>query len=133
MTSLLPIASLALLVTGAVRLAAEEPPDWTAVSLLFAERCVMCHSAHGAALDLRLDSYEAALAGGASGPVLVPGDAAASELIRRLRGESLPRMPFLSYPLAPDQIDLVVRWIEAGLPERSPAVLAKRSPRRRDR
>jgi hypothetical protein len=92
------------------------PPDWPAVSAIFVARCVMCHAEHGAALGLRLDSYEAALAGGERGPVLIAGDAAGSELVRRLRGESLPRMPFLSYPLQPAEIDLVVRWVEAGLP-----------------
>jgi mono/diheme cytochrome c family protein len=96
--------------------AAEEAPDWAAISALFVERCVMCHAEHGAALGLRLDSYEAALAGGERGPVLIAGDAGGSELVRRLRGESTPRMPFLSYPLAPEQIELVVRWVEAGLP-----------------
>ncbi len=92
-------------------------PDWTAVSAIFAERCIMCHSAHGAARGLRLDSYAAALAGGERGVVLVPGDTAASELILRLRGERVPRMPFLSRPLPPEQIDLIERWIEAGLPD----------------
>jgi mono/diheme cytochrome c family protein len=96
--------------------AAEDAPDWRAVGALFFARCVNCHAAHGAALGLRLDSYEAALAGGERGPVLIAGDAAGSELVRRLRGESLPRMPFLSRPLPPDEIDLVVRWVEAGLP-----------------
>lgn len=96
--------------------AAEDAPDWSTVSTVFVERCVMCHAAHGASLGLRLDSYEAALAGGERGPVLVAGDAAGSELVRRLRGESLPRMPFLSYPLPAEEIDLVVRWVQAGLP-----------------
>jgi Planctomycete cytochrome C len=118
MTSASPIASLLVLAAGAVHVAAEEAPDWNAVSVVFVERCVMCHSVHGAALGLRLDSYEAAVTGGANGPVLVPGDAAGSELIRRLRGESSPRMPFLSTPLPPNQIALVERWVEAGLPER---------------
>jgi mono/diheme cytochrome c family protein len=96
--------------------AAQDAPDWPTVSALFVERCVMCHAAHGASRGLRLDSYEAALAGGERGPVLIAGDAAGSELVRRLRGEAVPRMPFLSRPLPPDQIDLVVRWVEAGLP-----------------
>jgi mono/diheme cytochrome c family protein len=96
--------------------AAEEAPDWRAVSALFVEHCVMCHAAHGAALGLRLDSYEAALAGGERGPVLIAGDAEGSELVRRLRGDSRPRMPFLSYLLPPELIELVVRWVEAGLP-----------------
>jgi mono/diheme cytochrome c family protein len=96
--------------------AAEEVADWRAVGALFVARCVNCHAAHGAARGLRLDSYEAALAGGERGPVLIAGDAEGSELVRRLRGESVPRMPFLSRALPPEEIDLVVRWVEAGLP-----------------
>jgi hypothetical protein len=76
----------------------------------------MCHSELGAARGLRLDTYDLARAGGINGPVLIPADASNSELIRRLRGESLPRMPFLGRPLSPEQIDLIVRWVDAGLP-----------------
>jgi mono/diheme cytochrome c family protein len=95
-----------------------EPPEWTDVSMIFAERCVMCHSAvAGASKGLRLDNYAASLAGGKNGAVLVPGNIAGSELIRRLRGQSTPRMPFLSRPLPEDQIAIIERWIEAGLPE----------------
>ena len=97
-------------------------PGWAEVSTIFIERCVMCHSAvAGASKGLRLDDYAAALAGGERGVVLVPGDAASSELVRRLRGQSVPRMPFLSRPLPEDQIALIERWIEAGLPEVSEA------------
>jgi hypothetical protein len=79
----------------------------------------MCHSAvAGASKGLRLDDYAAALEGSERGVVLIPGDAAGSELIRRLRGQSVPRMPFLSRPLPEDQIALIESWIEAGLPER---------------
>jgi len=92
------------------------PPDWRAVSAIFTERCVMCHSASGAARGLRLDSYDGAVAGSSRGAVIVPGDAAGSELIRRLRGVSLPRMPFLSYPLPDDQIRVIADWVNAGLP-----------------
>ena len=94
-----------------------DPPDWSDVRGIFVERCVMCHSAQGAALGLRLDTYEAAIAGSMNGAVLLHGDAEGSELIRRLRGESLPRMPFLSYPLPEDQIDLISHWVDAGLLE----------------
>ena len=96
---------------------ATENPGWDDVSPIFNQQCVMCHSSvHGASLGLSLDSYEAAVAGSSSGPVLIPGDPASSELIRRLRGESTPRMPFLGVPMPQDQIDLIIRWIEAGLP-----------------
>jgi mono/diheme cytochrome c family protein len=92
-------------------------PDWADVSAIFEERCVMCHSAvAGASKGLRLDDYDAVLAGGDDGPVLLPGDAAGSELMRRLRGERTPRMPFLSRPLPEDQIALIEAWIVTGMP-----------------
>ena len=91
-------------------------PGWEDVSAIFSERCVMCHSDHGAGLGLRLDSYEFALAGSKKGPVLIAGDAERSEMVRRLRGLSTPRMPFLGRPLPEDELDVIVRWIEAGLP-----------------
>lgn len=94
-------------------------PGWGEVSPIFAKHCTNCHSSHGAALGLRLDSYEGALAGSVKGVVLLPGNAAKSELVRRLRGESVPRMPFLGYPLQQDQIELIERWVEGGLAESS--------------
>ena len=93
------------------------PPDWADVSAIFKERCVMCHSkVAGASKGLRLDEYDAVLAGSERGPVLVPGNAVGSELVRRLRGETTPRMPFLSRPLPDDQIALIESWIAAGMP-----------------
>jgi mono/diheme cytochrome c family protein len=93
------------------------PPLWADVSAIFMERCVMCHSeGPGASNGLRLDEYEALLAGSERGAVVLPGDAAGSELIRRLRGQSVPRMPFLSRPLPEDQIALIESWIAAGMP-----------------
>jgi hypothetical protein len=91
-------------------------PNWADVSPIFEKRCINCHSELGAAKGLRLDNYEAAMAGGANGAVLLARDASGSELIRRLRGESTPRMPFLSTRLPQEEIDLIVSWIEVGLP-----------------
>ena len=110
-------ATFVLVPFGAVA-GEDAPPDWAEVSVIFTERCVMCHSeVAGASKGLRLDDYSAALAGSKTGAVLIPGDVAGSELIQRLRGESVPRMPFLSRPLPDDQITLIERWIAAGLPE----------------
>lgn len=95
---------------------AQEQPDWNDVGEIFARRCVNCHADHGAAENLRLDSYEKTIAGSENGAVLLPGNPADSEMIRRLRGDSKPRMPFLSTPLPEEEIDLIVRWVEAGLP-----------------
>lgn len=96
---------------------AQVAPGWAELAPLFVERCVNCHSGEHAAAGLHLDSYAGALAGSENGPVLVPSEASGSEMIRRLRGESQPRMPFLSRPLGADEIALIERWIEAGLPE----------------
>lgn len=90
---------------------------WSDVQGILAEHCVMCHGPQGAARGLHLDSYLGVMAGGDDGPVVLSGDADASELIRRLRGESLPRMPFLSYPLADDEIRLIALWVDGGLSE----------------
>lgn len=114
---LLFLSSFLLVSTQATFAVAEEGPDWAGVNAIFVKRCVMCHSEQAAARGLRLDTYDAAVAGSENGPVLVPGNTTESELIRRIRGESIPRMPFLSSPLPPEQIDLIARWVEAGLPE----------------
>lgn len=95
-----------------------QPPTWADINAIVTKHCVMCHSAQGAGRGLRLDSYALAMAGSKDGPVLLPGDPEGSELIRRLKGISTPRMPFLSYPLADEEIALFVRWVEAGMPER---------------
>lgn len=92
-------------------------PTWADINPIVTKRCVMCHSAQGAGRGLRLDSYALALAGSKDRPVLLPGDPEGSELIRRLKGISTPRMPFLGTPLADEEIALFVRWVEAGMPE----------------
>lgn len=112
-----PVLSLFIALAGSASLAQEASPGWPAIAALLVERCVMCHSGEDAAVELHLDSYEGTIAGSKNGPVLVPGDAASSELMRRVRGESQPRMPFLGYPLDADEIALLEYWIEAGLPE----------------
>jgi hypothetical protein len=109
------IFCLSLAATGGAM--ADEGPTWRDVEPIFVERCVMCHSSQGASKGLRLDTLDGAIAGSADGAVLIPGNADASELVLRLRGESLPRMPFLSYPLSTDQIALIIQWIDAGMPD----------------
>lgn len=91
---------------------------WEEVGAMFAERCTLCHSGEFAPLGLRLDSYADALAGGENGPVLIPGDAAASPLYQRLTGDIEPRMPMTGPPfLSEAEIAEVAAWIDAGLPE----------------
>ena len=83
---------------------------------ILAQRCLACHAGDAAPLGLRLDSYEAILKGSSKGPVVRPGDAAGSELIRRLKGSSLPRMPMTGPPFLSDgEIAAFERWVDGGL------------------
>jgi len=80
--------------------------------------CWECHGAERQKGGLRLDSREALLAGGDSGPVLVPGRPEASELLRRVQ---LPRedeeaMPARGTPLSPREVESLRAWVAAGAP-----------------
>ena len=120
MSLALPRFAALLLCAGEAQ--AQEAPSWAETGALFAERCVMCHSGEDAPLGLHLDSFEGAMAGSEDGPVLVPGDLAGSELLRRVRGESQPQMPLVGDPLNPEEIALLEAWVEAGLTEGAVAV-----------
>ena len=78
-----------------------------------------CHACHSARVDtpfggLRLDSREGLLAGGDSGPAIVPGRPAASALVERLHGRPMLMPP--TGPLADEDIAAVTRWVEMGAP-----------------
>jgi hypothetical protein len=85
---------------------------------IFAAACASCHGAKKAAGQLRLDLKSAALKGGLSGPLLMPGDSKQSRLLARIlshEGEGgEPRMPLGGAPLKPEQIELIRRWIDEG-------------------
>ncbi len=76
----------------------------------------MCHSGASPAAGLRLDSLDGILAGSARGKVVSAGDPRNSELLRRIRGESQPRMPMTGPPfLSDDEIERIEQWIAGGL------------------
>lgn len=84
------------------------------VAPILAERCLSCHSASFQTANLRFDQKEPALRGGDSGPVIVPGDAAESLLIRRISGSELGlRMPPTGQ-LPDKEIEVLRSWIEQG-------------------
>jgi mono/diheme cytochrome c family protein len=86
------------------------------VAPLLAERCVVCHSGGTAAAGLQLDTLQGVLQGSHKRKVVLSGDPAASELIRRLRGSSQPRMPLTGPPFLSDaEIDMFEKWIAGGL------------------
>lgn len=114
---------VALVSTGiaAFALAAHAPTTgaqtYDDIAPILAARCTMCHSGAAAAAGLALDSLDAVLRGGRNGPVIVAGAPDKSELIRRLTGQSQPRMPLTGPPFLSDaEIQRFERWIAAGLP-----------------
>jgi mono/diheme cytochrome c family protein len=93
-----------------------EPATYASVSAILQKRCVVCHSGEAAPLGLRLDSQAGVLGGSARGVVVKSGDPEGSELVRRIRGRSVPRMPLTGPPyLSEDEIALIERWIAGGL------------------
>lgn len=83
---------------------------------ILASRCYSCHGAGVQQNGLRLDSLAAIRKGSDSGPVVTPGNAGNSRLLRRMLGEELPRMPYGGVPLARDEIAAIRQWIDAGAP-----------------
>jgi len=108
-------AALLLVSMGVARTAEVTYAD---IAPLLEQRCILCHSGPAAPRGLRLDSLDAIKTGSDRGAVVVAGDANNSELIRRLKGSSVPRMPMTGPPfLAAAEIKLFEDWIAAGLLE----------------
>lgn len=79
---------------------------------ILAERCVACHGALKQQGGLRLDTAALAIKGGDSGKAIVPGDAPASLLLKRMTAaDGSERMPPEGEPLQPEQIAAIQKWI----------------------
>src|SRR6185295_6539866 len=82
------------------------------------ERCHSCHSATATKLKggLRLDSLEAALKGGDTGPALVPGNLDKSLLVEAVSYKNVElRMPPKG-KLPAEQIADLTQWVKRGAP-----------------
>ena len=88
------------------------------VGQVWAAHCVSCHGADDASGGLRLDVRPAPLASGKSGkPAIVPGDAMASEIVRRMllpRDDMDAMPPATKPPVPPASIMCIVDWINSG-------------------
>ncbi len=81
------------------------------VGPLLQARCGSCHG-EGGIQGLDVTGYDSTVAGGDSGPAVVPGDAKASLLVQRQSGQQ-PHFGQFS----PEELAQVVEWIEAGAPD----------------
>lgn len=112
---------LALLGSVVPQAAATEAPSAVQVRFfeskvrpLLVEHCNQCHGRNKQKGELRLDSLGAMLAGGESGPAIVPGEVDESLLIEAVRYESYEMPP--SGQLDEKSIDVLAEWIAMGAP-----------------
>lgn len=81
------------------------------IAPLFADQCVSCHGEETAEAGLRLDSYEAVMAGSEYGSVIEAGSPEGSLLLDMI---SAGEMPQEADALDEDDVELVRDWIAAG-------------------
>ena len=82
---------------------------------ILANRCYPCHGPHAGAgqAGLRLDSLAGMLAGGRSGPAIVPGQAQSSLLIHAINHDTLLQMP-PKEKLPLGEVNLLTQWVNGG-------------------
>jgi len=95
----------------------------TKVLPILRDQCFRCHGDKENG-GLRLNTREAAIAGGDSGLAAIePGKPDDSEMIRRLLSDDPDdRMPPGGAPLPADQIAILTEWVKAGVPWPAPPV-----------
>src|ERR1700683_1501379 len=107
-----------LVALAALALAATPAPDSAdffeaRIRPVLANNCFTCHAASELG-GLRLDSREAILKGGKSGPAIVAGDPDKSLLIRAVR-QTDPKLKMpMGGKLKDQEIEDLVAWVKAG-------------------
>lgn len=116
-----PISCLVLLLAHTAH-SADEPafsPEQiqffeSQVRPVLAEHCLNCHGEKKVKAGLRLDSRASTVAGGDSGPAVVPGKPDESPLIAAIRYEG-PEMPPKG-KLPQRQVEALSQWVKMGAP-----------------
>lgn len=81
---------------------------------VLAQNCFKCHGEDKQKGDLRLDVHEAFLAGGESGPAIVPGKPKESLLLDAVNYASLEMPP--DGKLSESEIEILTTWVKIGAP-----------------
>lgn len=90
------------------------------VAPILQTHCLKCHNSTGEgfkASGLNMESYAGLMAGTKFGPVIVPGNALSSTLVRLISGKADPAitMPHGEMHLMKDQeIKIIEHWIDQG-------------------
>ncbi|HVU87853.1 MAG TPA: PSD1 and planctomycete cytochrome C domain-containing protein [Pirellulales bacterium] len=121
-TSLLPAALVLFASIATVRAETPSAADVeffeTKVRPVLVARCYKCHSQEAENLrgSLLLDSQPGWMAGGDSGPAIVPGDPAASLLVKALQYDGDVQMP-PEGKLPDAEIATLTEWVKRGAPD----------------
>jgi hypothetical protein len=96
----------------------------TRIAPLLERYCLECHDAGSSKGRLDLSRREPALAGGKSGPAIVPGKAAESLIWRQVESDAMPKK---RPPLSPEEKKLLREWIDAGAAWPEGAIAGRRA------
>jgi hypothetical protein len=86
---------------------------------IFEQHCTACHNPGKLKGELKLDTYAGVLAGGQSGPVVVAGAPAESEILKRLHlplDDKKHMPPKGRKPLTDEESAVLTWWVGAGAP-----------------
>jgi hypothetical protein len=109
----MPLALPARSATEPARAAAEQIAFFESkIRPLLAQNCFKCHGETKQESGLRLDSLATALAGGDSGPAVVPGKPEDSLLVRAVRYQDLEMPP--TGKLKEHEVANLIEWIKMG-------------------
>ena len=86
-------------------------------------QCFPCHGGKLKQAGFSMATREALLRGSDNGAVVIPGDGGASLLVKKIRHESQPGMPYQGQKLRGDEIAAIVDWVNAAAPYDKPLVL----------
>src|SRR6266545_2035417 len=119
-----------LAAAGILNAGAAAKVDFAKEILPTLQECIKCHGPEKQKGKMRLDSRDAALKGGKTGPAFVVGDSSKSELVRRI---SLPKsdddfMPSEGEPLSKEKIAQIKKWIDEGADWPATATAASDKP-----
>src|SRR4051812_31489339 len=104
-------------ILGAQATFAAPPPSVsfsTDVEPILEANCRSCHSDVVQLGKLDLSTRDSALRGGARGADIIPGNAEASRLYRRIAGLEQPAMPAQGTPLTAGEVATIKQWIDGG-------------------
>lgn len=81
------------------------------------EFCTKCHNPDDAHGGLRLNTYQDLIQGSSSGPLINPGAPGDSLLLKVMKHQEPPWMPFHGEPLTPNRITAIEEWLRMGAPD----------------